>query len=181
MLSIVNSHSLHLSVSFWLFSLLLNLSVCNFLGRHCCIPLRICPLSSITLLSVSLFHSISLPFFAAPSPDSSSPLYFCRCLFCFGDWGWLCGAERFFAPHTVCGQGQLWPFLSVQGATDLQRQAGRSRGKKIKRLVPQKWFDLPLVRKCVPRLNLALLFLSQCHPYLNKTVSVMLELYSKQL
>ena len=32
-LSIVNSHSLHLSVSFWLFSLLFNLSFCNFLDR----------------------------------------------------------------------------------------------------------------------------------------------------
>lgn len=75
--------------------------------------------------------------FAVPSLDCSSLLYFGHRLCALVTRADYVGLSS-FGPYSVCGQGQLWPFLSEQGATDVERQAGRSSGKKIKRLVPQK-------------------------------------------
>lgn len=120
--------------------------------------------------SLRLFRCAFARLFISPLFLSPSFLLWWRGLIM---WGWAV-----FAPHAVCGQGQLWPSLSEQGATDVERQAERLSGKKINRLVPQKWFDLPLVWKCAQCPNLTLLFLLQCHPYFYKIL--VWELYSKQ-
>lgn len=72
-----------------------------------------------------------LPYFAAPSSDCLSLLYFCRRLFALVTGDDYVGLSS-FGPHAVCGQGQLWPSLSEQGATDVERQTGRLGGEKKK-------------------------------------------------
>lgn len=56
-------------------------------------------------------------------------LYFCACLFCFGDRGWLCRAELFWPSRCLWPRSimafpfRAWPITS-QGATDVEHQAG---------------------------------------------------------
>lgn len=123
-LFILNSHSLHLSVSVCLSPFICYFSVETVFLRgsapssqpHSFLSLR---RSVLFLLCLHLTaHRVAVFFSLVTGAD-------------------YVGLSS-FGPHTVCGQGQLRPSLSEQGATDVERQAGRSRGKKINRLVPQK-------------------------------------------
>lgn len=131
-LFIINSHSLHLSASIWLFY------ICYFLQKpsslNLPLPLNHTPFSFVRFLLLRLFIS---------------PL-FLSLLFCFGDTGWLCGPEQFWPSRCLWPRSimafpfRAWP-IAGQGDIDVARQADTPSGRKIKHSVPQKWFDLSLV------------------------------------
>lgn len=128
-LFIINSHSLHLSASIWLFLYLLFSAKTVFLPKSAAAP-----------RPHSFLHCLQL--------FISSSLLSLR--FCFGDTGWLCGPEQFWPsrclwPRSITGfPFRAWP-ITAQGAIDVARQADTSSGRTVEHLVPQKLLDLPLM------------------------------------
>lgn len=118
-LFILNSHSLHLSASIWLFFL-------SVIFCRNCLPPWICLFPSTTLLS---------PMYAFYCCNCSSVLYFSPCVFALVTRADYVGLSS-FGPHAVCGQGQLWPSHSEHGQSQareplmwLGRQRDRAGGK----------------------------------------------------
>lgn len=118
--------------------------------------------SSATVLSLSLSHPLC--FFPRAFTRLFIPRLFLSLSFCCGDWGWLCRAEQFLP--LALSVPKVNYVLHFQSSEPLMWSARRGDrvGGKSNRLVPLKWFDLPLVWKvCAVSESAVLFLLCHCH------------------
>lgn len=165
-LLILNSHSLHLSVSICLFLKKKKKISYFFYIQTVLLPGSAPSPQSHSFLSLS--HCQSFIALTAHLSFISIPVFFA--LVTGADYVGLSS----FGPHAVCGQGQLQPSHSEHGQSRAReplmwsaKWGDRARGKSTvwchKNDSICHWCE-----KCVLCLSLLLLFLLQCHPYFSK-------------
>ena len=123
---------------FCLYTEILILWQCALISGRFSISLHLYLMVHASLISIAVLSFVFLfPSSSVAGPDYVGPSSFCLC-------------PRSIMSFTLGAASRWW------GAPG----GGRASGRKTNRLVHLKWFDLPLVWKCVTCVNLTILFFS---------------------